>query len=229
MTTSNEQPKIHAAMAAILAEVGAVGKAARNTQQNYNYRAIDDVVDHVHSLFAAHKVYLLPKVESAEVIERKSCKGNSLIYTVASVSYRCVADDGSEVTIGPMRGEGMDSGDKSSNKAMAAALKYALCQAFLIPYNEMGDSEVDSPELAESFNLGASVAALKRTAAVKMATAGVSGQQAMGRVFAKVVSLALDGRDAIANEADFQAVNDMILSGEIDWTTGEAVPATVGK
>ena len=40
----------------------------------------------------------------------------------------------------------MDSGDKSFNKAMSAAYKYALFQVFCVPTEEMVDSEVDSPE-----------------------------------------------------------------------------------
>ena len=42
-------------------------------------------------------------------------------------------------------GEGMDSGDKASNKALSVALKYALLQIFLIPTQELIDPEVDSP------------------------------------------------------------------------------------
>ena len=40
----------------------------------------------------------------------------------------------------------MDSGDKSMNKAMSAAFKYACFQVFCIPTEEMHDSEEDSPE-----------------------------------------------------------------------------------
>ena len=43
-------------------------------------------------------------------------------------------------------GEGMDSGDKASNKAMAIAYKYALFQVFCIPTEEMTDPDGESYE-----------------------------------------------------------------------------------
>jgi hypothetical protein len=41
----------------------------------------------------------------------------------------------------------MDSGDKASNKAASAALKYALLQLFMIPTEEEKDTEFQSPEV----------------------------------------------------------------------------------
>ena len=55
--------------------------------------------------------------------------------------------DGSEVCA-TVIGEGMDSADKSSNKAMAVAFKYACFQVFCIPTEEMAKDDPDaySPE-----------------------------------------------------------------------------------
>jgi hypothetical protein len=61
--------------------------------------------------------------------------------------FQFFADDGSSVSVTTI-GEGMDSGDKSSNKAMSAALKYALVQMFCIPTADDKDSENDSHEVA---------------------------------------------------------------------------------
>jgi hypothetical protein len=44
-------------------------------------------------------------------------------------------------------GEGMDSGDKASNKAMAVAHKYAIIQVFAIPTEDDKDPENDSHEV----------------------------------------------------------------------------------
>ncbi len=46
-----------------------------------------------------------------------------------------------------MLNEGMDSGDKASNKAMSAAHKYALLQVFCIPTEEPKDSENEHHEI----------------------------------------------------------------------------------
>ena len=52
-----------------------------------------------------------------------------------------------------VQGEGMDSGDKSSNKAMSVAFKYACFQVFCIPTEEMKDPDADTPP--ESVKTGA--------------------------------------------------------------------------
>ena len=48
-------------------------------------------------------------------------------------------------------GEAMDTGDKATNKAMSAAMKYALLQTFCIPTEEGGkDTEENSHEVKPS-------------------------------------------------------------------------------
>jgi hypothetical protein len=42
----------------------------------------------------------------------------------------------------------MDSGDKSSNKAMSVAHKYALLQAFCIPTKDIDDPDAETHEVA---------------------------------------------------------------------------------
>jgi len=45
-------------------------------------------------------------------------------------------------------GEGMDSGDKASNKALSVGQKYAILQAFLVPTIEPKDPENEDPQPA---------------------------------------------------------------------------------
>lgn len=142
----NDSKKIYAAMAAALADVKAVGKDKRNQQQGFNYRGIDDVVDAMHSVFAKHGIFMTSNVIDSAQQERTTQRGGVLIYTRAKVEYTFWAEDGSSVS-STVQGEGMDSGDKSTNKALSAALKYCLGQTFLIPY-EMADSDRDTPEVA---------------------------------------------------------------------------------
>ena len=46
-------------------------------------------------------------------------------------------------------GEGMDSGDKATNKAMAIAFKYACFQVFCIPTEEMKDPDEETQDPAK--------------------------------------------------------------------------------
>lgn len=146
---SPKEGKIYAAMANVMAEVGHIGKDQTNPQQRYNFRGIDDVYNHLQPILAKHKIFILPTANDTKQTERTSRGGSTLICTTIDVTYRFVTTDGSSVEICAI-GEGMDSGDKSTNKAMSAAQKYALLQAFCIPTQERKDSEYDSPELLES-------------------------------------------------------------------------------
>ena len=56
--------------------------------------------------------------------------------------YTFYAKDGSSVQC-VVVGEGMDSGDKATNKAMSIAFKYACFQVFCIPTEEMKDPDAE--------------------------------------------------------------------------------------
>jgi hypothetical protein len=63
------------------------------------------------------------------------------------MEYDFYAEDGSKVTVGPVPAEGLDSGDKATNKALSAALKYALIQTFSIPTEDMAEADFETPEI----------------------------------------------------------------------------------
>jgi hypothetical protein len=113
-----------------------VAKSQRNTQQNFQYRGVDDVMDALAPSLARHQLIVIPHVLSREVIERESRSGGKLFHTILNISYELIsAADGSRHGVGPIYGEAMDSGDKATNKAMAAAYKYACTQTFCIPFS----------------------------------------------------------------------------------------------
>jgi len=136
--------KIYAAIAKAAAEISPIAKAKRNAQQGFNYRGIDDVMNELSPVLAKHGIFVYPEVVSADRSERQTAKGSSLIYSILTVRYHFAADDGSEVCA-TVIGEGMDSGDKSSNKAMAVAMKYACLQMFCIPTEDMSDPDSETP------------------------------------------------------------------------------------
>uniref|UniRef100_A0A6M3XB45 Putative Erf family protein n=1 Tax=viral metagenome TaxID=1070528 RepID=A0A6M3XB45_9ZZZZ len=141
-----EKQLIFERMAKVMQDVDFIGKDRKNTGQNYNFRGIDDVYNALHEKLAANQIFVAPGVIAAHHEERTSKSGSVLIYRIITMRYRFYTTDGSFVEMESI-GEGMDPGDKSSNKAMSAAQKYALIQAFLIPTKEEKDSENDSHEL----------------------------------------------------------------------------------
>ena len=140
-------PKIFGALCDIMADVGVIGKDKKNKQQDYNFRGIDDVYNELHSLMAKHRVFTTTEVLTEKREERPSKSGGVLIYSILTIKFTFYAEDGSFVE-SVVVGEGMDSGDKSVNKAMAVAHKYALLQIFCVPTSEPKDPEHDSPEPA---------------------------------------------------------------------------------
>ena len=140
------QPKIYGAMAKILSEVNAIAKDKKNAQQGFQYRGIDDVYNSLNPVLAKHGVFMTSHIIDKTREERQSSKGGVLAFTCLRMQYTFWADDGSSVST-EVEGEGMDSGDKSSNKAMAVAHKYALLQAFCIPTQGIDDPDAEVHEV----------------------------------------------------------------------------------
>ena len=137
---------IYANLANIMNDVDSIGKDSRNVQQGFNYRGIDAVMNHLHLIFAKHRVFLTTEVLEDKSEERTTRNGGALIYRILRIKFNFYAIDGSSVSA-VVVGEGMDSGDKAANKAMAVGLKYALTQMLLLPYDEV-DPDGESHEVA---------------------------------------------------------------------------------
>lgn len=135
---------IYQSIAAIMGEGYAVAKDKKNTQQGFKYRGIDDVMNTFYPLLSKYKVFCVPEVLERSREERETKNGTGLLYSILKVKYTFYAEDGSNVSA-VVIGEGMDSGDKASNKAMAVAMKYAMFQVFCIPTEEMSDPDAETP------------------------------------------------------------------------------------
>lgn len=142
-----EEKLIYKCIPAIMADIKHIGKDKRNDQQGFMFRGIDQVMNTIKPLLAKHGVFVVPEVIDRQREERASKNGSLLIYSILTVRHHFVATDGSEVCSVTV-GEGMDSADKASNKAMAIAFKYACFQVFCIPTEEMANDDPDaySPE-----------------------------------------------------------------------------------
>ena len=136
---------IYQSITKIMEEVPSIGKTQRNKTQGFMYRGIDDVMNALQPLLAKNKVFIVPEILEQMREERTTSKGGNLIYSICKIKYKFYAEDGSSVEAITI-GEGMDSGDKATNKAMGIAMKYALFQVFCIPTDEMKDPDSETPE-----------------------------------------------------------------------------------
>ena len=134
-------------ISAVMGEIGAVGKTSKNTQQGFMFRGIDAVMNAINPALVKYKCFIVPEILEQTREERQTSKGNLLIYSIVKVRYRFYAEDGSYIE-SVVIGEGMDSGDKATNKAMSIAFKYACFQVFCIPTEEMVDPDSECHTVA---------------------------------------------------------------------------------
>ena len=111
---------IYECMGAIMRDMVAIGKDSTNRDQGFKYRSIDAIYNALQPLLAKHGVFTVSEVLDKTRHERTTSKGTVLAFTCLRMKYTFFAQDGSSVSC-VVEGEGMDAGDKSSNKAMAVA------------------------------------------------------------------------------------------------------------
>lgn len=138
------EPMIYQLIPKAMADMDAVGKNQFNQQQKFKFRGIDDVMNAMNPVLVRHQIFTVPEVLEQTREHRTTDKGVQLNYSLLKMRFSFFAPDGSHVDAITL-GEGMDSGDKASNKAMAIAYKYALFQVFCIPTEEMPDPDAETP------------------------------------------------------------------------------------
>lgn len=139
-----ESGKIYAQIIAAMKDIEAIGKGKYNKQQGFSFRGIDDVMNALHPVLTKHDIFTVTEVLEQTREHRTTERGSQLNYSLLKFRTRFYTTDGSYVDAVTM-GEGMDSGDKASNKAMSIAYKYALFQVFCIPTEEMKDPDAETP------------------------------------------------------------------------------------
>lgn len=133
-------------ISAVMKDIGAIGKTSKNNTQGFMFRGIDAVMNAINPALVKYKLFIVPEVLEQSREERQTTKGGTLIYSIVKVKYTFYAEDGSNISA-IVIGEGMDSGDKATNKAMSIAFKYACFQVFCIPTEEMVDPDKESHEV----------------------------------------------------------------------------------
>ncbi|MEW1565801.1 ERF family protein [Streptomyces sp. NPDC093509] len=141
-TQNQATPSIYQLMALVMNDVRDVGKNGENTHQNYKFRGVDDFIGALAQPLRDHGVFMMTEIIDFQVSVRG--KMNATHMRVAFHFYGPAGDRVTATTLG----EASDTADKASNKAMSAALKYALMQTFMIPVDagSLDDGDRDHPE-----------------------------------------------------------------------------------
>lgn len=144
-------------MALITAEIGVVEKNLKvQVNKNSSYKAVSerDVLDAVKPIEQKYRVYSYPvsrQIIDRDILVKESefqgtvTKTNTLFMRVETV-YRFVNIDKPEEYIETtVYGDGLDTGDKATGKAMTYADKYALMKAYKLSTGDDPDKD-PSPE-----------------------------------------------------------------------------------
>jgi hypothetical protein len=138
---------IHVLMGTILRELPPIGKNQVNTEQRFNFRGIDAILDQLNALMGRYGVFAMPEVLERLADKRTTGRGSTMYEVNLHVRFTFYGPRGDFVTCSAW-GEGTDMGDKSTNKAHTGAFKNALVAAFAI---STGEPDPDSHAPVETF------------------------------------------------------------------------------
>lgn len=129
-----------------LIKEGGIGKTRMNQQQKFKFRGIEDIQNALAPLLVKHRVCIVPTFANRRTEQYDSRNGGKIFSTVVEGVFDLIsAKDGSSVRV-TIPGEAMDTGDKSTNKAMSMAMKYASLLTFCIP-TEGEDADATTHDL----------------------------------------------------------------------------------
>lgn len=140
-------------LAAITGEVGVIAKDGNNKEQKYAFIEYEAIAGKLRTLFAHYGIVIVPQISSQERIEITSKYGSKGYHTLAKLTFEVVnADKPDDRFTVSWESEAADFGDKATNKAVTAALKYYLMRQFNI--SSKGDEDADSvsPEIKNEGN-----------------------------------------------------------------------------
>lgn len=132
-------------LAKIMQEIRPISKDHTNPKQGWKFRSYEDFYNGIQPLMAKHEVVCIPEVLKSERHEVQLTNSKAT-KTYLTVKYSFFAVDGSCVST-VVEGESMDTGDKSTSKALTMAYKYALMQIFMVPFADVKDPDNDVYEV----------------------------------------------------------------------------------
>jgi len=128
-------------LAEVMAEVGYVQKDAHNDFSHYDYASLKAVLRKVNPALSKRGIAVSSQAEILSQVRIPGKYGDNNMVTV-KISLEFV--DGEERIHAEGIGSGLDAGDKGAMKANAAALKYALANAFMISWGDDPEADVST-------------------------------------------------------------------------------------
>lgn len=141
-----DKPTVFEAWSDVMEEVRSVAKTDRNSQQGYEFRGIDAVINAVGPALRRHRVFVVPELQTANYRDVQTSTGKASRECTVTVTYRVYGPQGDSFPASTP-GESMDFGDKGAPKAMSVALRIFFLQALSLPTHDR-DPDAESYERA---------------------------------------------------------------------------------
>lgn len=119
---------------AIKQAVGPVKKQERNSQQGWNFRGVDAVVNAVEDHMSENGVVIYPSKTVTQKTTMTTNKGSQVNVSLVTVDYTFT--DGTSSIVAQVSAESFDSGDKATTKAMSVAYRIVLLQTLTLPTDD---------------------------------------------------------------------------------------------
>ena len=134
---------------ALKQRVQTIRKEGYNPQGSYNFRGVDQVINACGPIERELGLLVWPELTSLTTDQAEYGTKRTLAFrTQVRVRYHFVnARTGLEHVVGPVPGEAVDTGDKSTAKAMSVALRVMYLQTLTIPTDEP-DPDTQSYDVA---------------------------------------------------------------------------------
>lgn len=222
-----QQLNLYQKLAKITGEIGVIAKDGNNQQQKYKYIEYETIAGKFRELFSKYGVVLIPSMVEQERSAITTSRGSSGVSTVCHFEFTVVnADNPDDRFVVKWQGEAADYGDKATNKAATAAVKYYLMRQFNI--SSKGDEDPDSqtPEVAQKQQKPAMASVRQITAVSKLlANKGVTS----GDDRKAILGAAIGGKGAVLDPSKITVVKLKEVENRINNATLDQLLASIDK
>lgn len=222
-----QQLNLYQKLAKITGEIGVIAKDGNNQQQKYKYIEYETIAGKFRELFSKYGVVLIPSMVEQERSAITTSRGSSGVSTVCHFEFTVVnADKPDDRFVVKWQGEAADYGDKATNKAATAAVKYYLMRQFNI--SSKGDEDPDSqtPEVAQKQQKPA-MASVRQIVAVSklLANKGVTSDEDRKAI----LGAAIGGKGAVLDPNKVTVVKLQEAANRINKATLDQLLASIDK
>lgn len=222
-----QQLNLYQKLAKITGEIGVIAKDGNNQQQKYKYIEYETIAGKFRELFSKYGVVLIPSMVEQERSAITTSRGSSGVSTVCHFEFTVVnADKPDDRFVVKWQGEAADYGDKATNKAATAAVKYYLMRQFNI--SSKGDEDPDSqtPEVTAKQQKPA-MASVRQIVAVSklLASKGVTSDEDRKAI----LGAAIGGKGAVLDPNKVTVVKLTQVANRIKGATLEQLLASIDK